>query len=119
MDDGITPPAPTGEPAQPAPGWFRNPEAPGQRYWDGTKWTENYADDQGQVLPVPPPPAAVTGEQKGDGLVPVGYILGVLFPIIGFVIGIVLLARRNNHGAGVMVVSVVAFVVWASILAAS
>jgi hypothetical protein len=24
------------------PGWYRTPEGPGLRYWDGTKWTESY-----------------------------------------------------------------------------
>ncbi len=25
----------------PPPGWYQNPEGPGQRYWDGTQWTEH------------------------------------------------------------------------------
>jgi hypothetical protein len=42
---------PTPDPAAPAPppvvlppaGWYPNPEAPGQRYWDGRGWTEYIA----------------------------------------------------------------------------
>ena len=45
-----------------------------------------------------------------------GYLAAILFPIIGFVIGIVLLARRNDQGVGVLVVSVLAFVVWSAVL---
>ena len=44
-----TPAKPTLDPAAPAPpsvalppaGWYPNPEAPGQRYWDGQGWTEH------------------------------------------------------------------------------
>lgn len=39
-------------PAQaPSPGWYPNPQGTGQRYWDGTQWTEQYS-------PPPPPPQA-------------------------------------------------------------
>jgi len=27
----------------PPPGWYPNPLAPGQRYWDGVRWTDNIA----------------------------------------------------------------------------
>lgn len=39
----------------PAPGWYPNPSAAGQRYWDGSTWTGRYADGKGNVLDVPPP----------------------------------------------------------------
>lgn len=42
-------------PARKEPGWYPNPSAPGQRYWDGSTWTGRYADDKGNVLDVPPP----------------------------------------------------------------
>jgi hypothetical protein len=46
-----TPAKPTSGPAAPTPppvvlppaGWYPNPEAPGQRYWDGQRWTEHIA----------------------------------------------------------------------------
>jgi len=28
-------------PPQPPAGWYPNPQGPGQRYWDGTQWTEH------------------------------------------------------------------------------
>lgn len=34
------------------PGWYQNPQGPGQRYWDGTRWTDNYS--QGPQPPLPP-----------------------------------------------------------------
>lgn len=30
-------------PQQQPPGWYPNPQGPGQRYWDGGRWTDNYA----------------------------------------------------------------------------
>jgi Protein of unknown function (DUF2510) len=29
-----------GPPSAPPPGWYANPTGPGQRYWDGTGWTQ-------------------------------------------------------------------------------
>jgi Protein of unknown function (DUF2510) len=106
----------TPTPELPPAGWYRNPEGAGQRYWDGAHWSEHYADDRGQITPVPPPPATA---RRSDGLVTTGYILAVLLPIVGFIIGIVLLTRRNDQGAWVMVASVAAFVVWSLILSSS
>lgn len=105
---GVPPPPPPDS----AAGWYRNPTGPGQRYWDGSAWTENYADDKGQVLAVPPPPQ-VAASGGGDSLVPLGYILALLIPIVGAIIGIVLLTRKNDHGAGVLVLAVVATSVYA------
>lgn len=94
-----------------APGWYPNPSAPGQRYWDGHDWTGRYADYKGNVLDVPPPPV----QEKAD-LTVQGYLAAFLIPIVGFVIGIILLARRNDQGAGVLVISVLASVFWTAIL---
>jgi Protein of unknown function (DUF2510) len=38
---GPTQPAPSAPPGMPPPGWFADPHLPGmQRYWDGTRWTD-------------------------------------------------------------------------------
>ena len=114
------PPSPDSTPAtdQPDPGWYRNPVGPGQRYWDGGKWTDRYADNRGHVLDVPPPPATATAEAQ-DSFVRIAYVLALL-PFIGLIVGIVagivLLAERNKQGAGVIVVSIVAFLVWVAFL---
>jgi hypothetical protein len=31
-----------GQAPQHSPGWYPNPQGPGQRYWDGTDWTDRY-----------------------------------------------------------------------------
>jgi hypothetical protein len=57
-EDSVSPPSRAeprrGEPAaqaqrvqrqpEPGPGWFPNKHGPGQRYWDGAKWTDSYRD---------------------------------------------------------------------------
>jgi len=51
MESGQRPPV-----HEPASGWYWNPEGSGQRYWDGTKWTEQYrAAPGGQELENPSP----------------------------------------------------------------
>lgn len=85
-------------PQTPPAGWFPDPEQPGtQRYWDGSQWTEQRA------------PAGPTVEpDKGAGaLVVVGYITAFLLPIIGFILGLILLVRRQTgHGLAVFVISI-------------
>jgi Protein of unknown function (DUF2510) len=52
-------------PQQQPPGWYPNPEGPGQRYWDGTSWTEQV---QGQPAPQAPPPAQAGTPKKESNL---------------------------------------------------
>lgn len=113
-----TPPPPN----QPPAGWYSDPDAPGgQRYWDGSAWTEHV------VSPTPPPmgaPQPVTGygppvqqkEQEANGTIVAGYVFAVIFPIVGFVIGLTQI-NRNRHGLWVVLVSIAAFVGWIVIIA--
>jgi len=39
----VEPVAPTALSSAIPAAWYPNPEGPGQRYWDGTAWTEHYA----------------------------------------------------------------------------
>jgi hypothetical protein len=82
----------------------------------------------GPYVPPPPPPPVGYGHpgymqptQGVAGLVVVGYVMAVLIPIVGLILGIVAATRRSEpqtarHGVWVIVVSVVAFVVWLAIL---
>lgn len=63
-------------------------------------------------------------EEEGAGaLVVVGYIFAVLMPLIGFILGLVAVTRpvkaKSKHGVWIIVVSVLAFIGWIAILAAS
>ncbi len=72
------------EPVQPsAPaGWYPEVTRQGtQRYWDGSRWTEHLA---------PLSEAQQPQVQNNDGLASLGMILGLLLPIVGLVIGIML-----------------------------
>lgn len=131
----------------PEAGWYVNPSGPGRRYWDGQRWTE-HIDDSGPTAaqytspsvsappPPPPPPGNPYGppgmyQQPGGyvqpqgvgGLVVVGYVTAVLFPIIGFILGIVAATRRDEpqtakHGVWVIIVAVVSFLVWLAFISA-
>ena len=102
-----TPPQPG-----PPPGWYDDQRMVGPiRYWNGNSWTDHVAPmHQGLQL---------GRDAAGDdsGLIAAGFILAILMPIIGFIIGIVLLAKSQaGPGVGCLVVSVIAFFVWTSVL---
>lgn len=82
-------------PQTPPPGWYPEPGVKGtQRYWDGERWTDNRAPLQSQ-------------EDSGSTvLVVVSYLAALLLPIVGFVLGLVLLVRRQTmHGVAVVVLA--------------
>lgn len=93
------------EPVQPTAtsppaAWYQDPENPGgMRYWDGAAWTEHQTDYLAD--PPKPPPS--------EGMVAAGYILAFLFPIIGVVIGVMLISRDSRHGRWVLGLSVLFF----------
>ena len=73
--------APAPAPPTVAPGWYPNPEAPGQRYWNGSAWTDSYAP------PTSPATAATDDATKRRGTW--GIVSGIfaalsifLFPIV-------------------------------------
>lgn len=51
--------SPTREPEAPPPGWYTDPNGPGQRWWDGERWTEHVSD----VEFVLHPPSAYVPQQ--------------------------------------------------------
>lgn len=67
-----------------------------QRYWDGKQWTEHRA------------PAQPEPQDRGSGvLIGVSYAAALLLPIVGFILGIVLLVRRETgHGLAVFLISI-------------
>lgn len=86
-----------------------------RRYWDGAKWTSH-------IAPMDPKPAApARGPAANDykGLVAGGVAMAIIFPVVGFVIGAFLLAKRPGPGVGIMVISLIAAVVWYSQLTGS
>jgi hypothetical protein len=93
----VSPPPPATATGLPAPAWYADPDNPqGMRYWDGAQWTEHRTDYR----------AAPAKRQASEGLVAAGYITSFLFPIVGVVIGVMLMGRDSRHGRWVLVLSV-------------
>ena len=77
----------------PAAAWYQDPENPlGMRYWDGTRWTEHRTD---YLAEAPKKPV-------GEGMVAAGYLTAFLFPIVGVVIGLIVMNRGNGHGRWIL-----------------
>lgn len=79
-------------PAAP-PGWYPHPSMAGtQRYWDGARWTDH-------VAPMAPSnwmaQAASTAKLETWG-----WLGAFFFPIVGIVIGIMLLSRPGKNAGG-------------------
>jgi hypothetical protein len=74
-----------------------------QRYWDGAEWTDHVAPGAPQQ-----PPA----RDVSDGLLVAGWITAFIVPVIGFIIGCVLLPKRTGQGVGMMLVAIVAAYFW-------
>lgn len=85
---------------QPPAGFYPNEQGQMQ-WWDGAQWTAHQ------------PPA-----KTGSGLETAGWIFAVLFPIVGFILGIVLVSKgQQRQGTMVMGVSALVLVVGAALLA--
>ena len=112
-------PAPTAQPLPPA-GWYPLPSMVAtQRYWNGTAWTDHIAPANAPIQPHAST-AAYRSQPEPDhaGLITAGWVTAALFPLVGFIIGIVLCAKgKGGHGAGAMVLSILAFFFWAGTLA--
>src|SRR4051812_4500565 len=119
----------TGAQQTPA-GWYPDPKGGGgQRYWDGTRWTEQVQAPQQAPAPGPtthggptPRPAVPQGEMvkdpRNDTLAVAGYIAS-LVPLIGLIIGLVLRSRRDPRGNTVLIVTAVVFVIYIAASAGS
>jgi Protein of unknown function (DUF2510)/Domain of unknown function (DUF4190) len=75
----------TDTPSPPPAGWYPDPSgAPGQRYWDGTAWTDQDAPPTaGQ--PQPSPVGLAQGPRPRNGLGIAALILGVLGALSGLI----------------------------------
>jgi hypothetical protein len=71
------------EPGAPPPGWYTDPDGPGQRWWDGERWTEHVSEVEFVLHPpsayvpqhpvppsAPPPPPAPELERDRPGSPP-------------------------------------------------
>ena len=75
---------------QPPPGWYANPGGPGQRYWDGSRWTEQYS----QAPAVPP------AKTRRATLWIVGLVTAVLVGIVAVAALHDLFLAKDHNDAG-------------------
>lgn len=57
--------------------------------------------------PPPPPPAAPRPQPDSGGLVTAGYVFAFLLPVVGLVIGVMLLSRSDPSGPKVTTIATV------------
>jgi Protein of unknown function (DUF2510) len=97
-------------------GWYPDAENPGgRRYWNGEYWTEERTPPPPPPsvpgFTAPPPEAPVTApySEASDNLATLGYVLAILFPIAGLIIGVMLLGRgRSRAGWQIVAISLIA-----------
>lgn len=79
-----------------AAGWYPDANDPGQeQYWDGAQWTDARR------------PRGAPKERGSTALVVVAYVSALLLPILGFILGLVLLVRRQTvHGLACVLLSI-------------
>jgi predicted lipid-binding transport protein (Tim44 family) len=103
-------PPPTSAP----PGWYPDPSGWGQRYWNGTAWTEQLAAYPAPSAQAEPkaPAEAKTGDWIG------GVLLSLLMPLIGVIAGMIYIGMggtKRNVGVMCVCLSLVGFSLWALI----
>lgn len=109
------------EATSPPPGWYQHPGDPTvMRHWDGQQWTGHTAPtgtveaarpttDQVALLEDVPP---LLNPRSESHLVTVGVVSAILLPIVGLVIGIVLLFKnRVGPALGCILLSLLVMVV--------
>lgn len=97
-------------PDKPPAGWHPAPNDPQTlRYWDGDSWTDSYQPATGQ---------SEGKSRNADGVIIFGYIMAVLMPLIGFIVGLTQI-NKNRHGLWIVVVSVAVFVLALALLSAA
>lgn len=124
----LAPKPATTEPRPKAPaGWYDDPSMVNtRRYWDGQRWTEHRAE-------VPPPPVTrtssapapveakvyssplgggTTTDKNAVALYHWGILAAILLPILGMVMGIVLLGKKANWGLRLIVGSIGASILY-------
>lgn len=100
------------ETSGPPAGWYPHPSMVGtQRYWDGSGWTDH-------VAPASPPAAPQTPPADHSGLIVAGWLTAFIIPIVGFVLGCVLVSKSSGHASAIIVISVISALLWWTYLSA-
>jgi hypothetical protein len=106
-----------GAPDAPA-GWYPDTSMPGtQRYWTGTAWT-NHVAPLAPIQPSAQSSAQRDAHDNGNGLFLIGFVCAIVMPVLGFIVGLILLGRRGEAGYGffLWLLSGLSLYVWYSAL---
>lgn len=88
----------------PPPGWYPDPRLAGtQRYWDGMGWTGHVAAAR--------PPVSMSEGPSGP-LIGIGWTMTLFFPIVGLILGIVVVSKGSNQGVGMIIGSIIVLSLW-------
>jgi hypothetical protein len=69
-------------------GWYDDPnDRTKWRFWDGERWTDDYADR-------PPEPE----RKSSTGLVVAGWVCALFLPVVGLVIGVLIWGSGDDEG---------------------
>lgn len=117
--------APAAAPTKPkAPaGWYDDPKLVNtRRYWDGQQWTEHRLEKSAAAsAPGAPKPEKQYTSPLGGGPAPDkntvslyhwGIVAALLFPLLGFIMGLILLSKKTNWGLRLIVGSIGAAILW-------
>jgi hypothetical protein len=90
----------------PPPGWYQDPEHPWkERWWSGYQWTGHARQTQDT-------------DTVSSSLLTWTFIMALVIPFVGFVLGIVVMAKgRGGTGFAAIMLSVLAFLIWSALLA--
>lgn len=94
------------------PGWYTDKNG-AVRWWDGTQWS-----NQVRVPQQPPTNQPQPADDNGTLLI-WGWITTFLFPLIGFILGIVAVAKGEMQGIAMLLLAPIMFFVWSGILVAA
>ena len=83
----------------PPPGWYLDKQGK-NRWWDGVAWT-----DAVQAAPAASPAPNTGKKEPTSGVAVFGYVMAVIAPLIGFIVGLALIAKGDRSAVGVLLVS--------------
>jgi hypothetical protein len=101
-------------PADRLAGWYQDPaDDELERFWDGDEWT---GKSRPRPLLMPPPAKSHTSQRSKSSadlptVVVVGYICAVLFPPLGFVLGLTQI-NQSPHGLRIVLASIALLVLY-------
>ncbi len=103
---------PEPETVPPPPGWYDDESGNGKRWWNGKEWSDVRQTNRDAAAKAEP----TTYDRRTFGVG--GYIFAAAFPPIGFILGLIMLAKGDRDWLPVLLTSFVCGFVWLSLIQA-